>query len=101
MTAPAVILLHPDDNVLVCCRQVTTGEYVAYEGGMVQVRADVALGHKLARSPLLAGDQIRKYGMSIGTATQAIASGDWVHLHNMKSNYIEAHTRASAAGKQP
>lgn len=96
MTTPAVILLHPDDNVLVCCRQVVQGESAAYVGGSVEVRADVALGHKIARVALRPGDLVRRYGMPIGSATQPIAAGDWVHLHNMKSNYIDAHTRAQS-----
>ena len=96
MTTPAVILLHPDDNVLVCCRQVAKGEQAAFVGGSVEARADVALAHKIARVALRPGDQIVRYGMPIGSATQPIAAGEWVHLHNMKSNYIDAHTRAQA-----
>jgi len=96
MTTPAVILLHPDDNVLVCCRPVKQGEQAAFVGGVVEVRADVALGHKIARVALHPGDQILRYGMPIGSATQPIAAGEWVHLHNMKSNYIDAHTRAQS-----
>jgi (2R)-sulfolactate sulfo-lyase subunit alpha len=36
-----------------------------------------------------------KYGMSIGSSTLEIQPGDWVHLHNMKSDYIPSHTRDS------
>ena len=32
---------------------------------------------------------------AIGAATADIEAGDWVHLHNMKSNYISSHTRSS------
>jgi hypothetical protein len=32
--------------------------------------------------------------MPIGSATADIERGDWVHLHNMQSNYFSTHTRA-------
>ena len=49
--------------------------------------ADLPLGHKLARRPIAAGEKIVKYGAPIGTATEAIAIGTPVHVHNVKSDY--------------
>jgi hypothetical protein len=96
MTAPAAVLLNPKDNVVVCCRNVEHGERVVVEGGITfTVSQDVAIGHKLACRDLDAGDKIIKYGASIGSATAAVKTGEWVHLHNMKSDYIDAHTRAT------
>jgi D-threo-aldose 1-dehydrogenase len=95
---PAVILLHPDDNVVVCCRPVIAGERIQIaEGEEVVVREGVDLGHKLARWTLPAGVKVIKYGAPIGSMTLAAAAGGWVHLHNMKSDYIGVHTRASGA----
>ena len=88
-----LILLHPDDNVLVCCRDVRAGESVATDDGAVTVASDVELGHKLARVALQPGDKVVKYGTGIGSMTEAAAPGEWVHMHNMKSDYISAHTR--------
>lgn len=97
--APAVILLHPDDNVLVCCRAVSQGERLRIgDGEEIEARSDVELGHKLARRGLSAGDKVVKYGMPIGSTTAAVAAGEWIHLHNMKSDYIGAHTRTEQAG---
>jgi hypothetical protein len=95
LAAPA-ILLHPDDNVLVCCRAVRAGEqFNIGENETVRVLDDIELGHKLARRALSEGDKVIKYGAPIGSMTAAVPAGRWVHLHNMKSDYISAHTRAA------
>jgi L-fuconolactonase len=97
-TIPAAlaILLHPDDNVLVCCRAVRAGErFLINENEEIQVLQDTDLGHKLARRVLSAGEKVIKYGAPIGSMTAAVSAGEWIHLHNMKSDYISAHTRAA------
>ena len=98
MTTP-VILLHPDDNVLVCCRTLRAGEVLPVEQLEVVIAQDVELGHKVARFDLRPGDKVIKYGAPIGSMTQAAATGAWVHMHNMKSDYIAAHTRAASGGE--
>jgi altronate dehydratase small subunit len=45
----------------------------------------IPLGHKVARRALAAGHRILKYGAAIGEATQAIAAGAHVHVHNLRS----------------
>lgn len=65
------------------------------DGETVVARADVALGHKIARRLIPRGERVVKYGMPIGSSTAQIQPGDWVHLHNMKSDYIPSHTRDS------
>lgn len=96
MSGPAVIKLHPDDNVVVCCRAIVVGESVALDGAIVAAAEAVTLGHKLAWRPIAAGERIVKYGMPIGSAMVPIARGEWVHMHNMKSDYIAAHGRDAA-----
>lgn len=49
----------------------------------------VKLGHKVALRAIAAGESIVKFGVSIGVARQAIAPGEWVHLHNCASRYDE------------
>jgi D-threo-aldose 1-dehydrogenase len=98
VTPPKLILLHPDDNVLVCIAPIAAGERVAV--GDLELRAVEAIevGHKLARRPISPGEGILKYGAPIGSATRAIATGEWVHVHNMKSDYIPTHDRQTVAG---
>ncbi|MBM0106867.1 amidohydrolase family protein [Steroidobacter sp. S1-65] len=91
----AAILLHPADNVVVCCRPVAAGERIRIgEQEHLVVLDPAELGHKIARRALQVGTKVIKYGASIGSATAAVAAGGWVHLHNMKSDYISPHTRA-------
>ena len=92
----AVILLHADDNVVVCRRSVMTGERITIQGSEeVTAQTNVDIGHKLARIALPASAKVIKHGASIGSMTKPAEAGEWVHLHNMKSDYIDAHTRAA------
>jgi hypothetical protein len=100
MNSP-VILLHADDNVVVCRRAVVKGEQIFVDSGASFVaRSNVEIGHKLARVALPRLTKVIKYGAAIGSMTEAAEPGDWVHLHNMKSDYISAHTR-SVTGDEP
>lgn len=45
----------------------------------------VPLGHKIALLEIKSGDTILKYGNDVGRAVAAIAKGNHVHVHNMKT----------------
>ena len=51
----------------------------------VEVRHAIPLGHKVALRPIAAGEDVVEYGGVIGQATRAIAAGEHVHVHNLKS----------------
>ncbi|MEH3121443.1 MAG: aldo/keto reductase [Sphingomonas phyllosphaerae] len=90
-----LILLHPDDNVMICVAPIAVGDLLPVSGGTIPAREGVTVGHKIARYPLSAGDKVIKYGAPIGSMTDAAAAGQWVHMHNMKSDYIASHTRST------
>nr|WP_176400244.1 UxaA family hydrolase [Sphingobium sp. Z007] len=90
-----LILLHPDDNVLICVRSIEAGDILPVSGGTIPAREGIAIGHKIARASLSAGDKVIKYGAPIGSMTADATAGDWVHMHNMKSDYISSHTRTA------
>lgn len=50
---------------------------------------EVPVGHKIAVRDIKAEEDILKYGVVIGRATQDIEKGSWVHLHVMRSIYDE------------
>ncbi|MFH0964730.1 MAG: UxaA family hydrolase [Planctomycetota bacterium] len=52
----------------------------------VRARTAIRPGHKIALRGIAKGEQVMKYGQSIGTATKSILKGDWVHVHNVESN---------------
>lgn len=89
-----VILLHPDDNILVCVKHISVGDVLALDGGLITSAIAIDVGHKIARVPLNAGDKVYRYGAPIGSMTEAVAKGAHVHMHNMKSDYIPSHTRS-------
>jgi hypothetical protein len=82
-----LLLLHPDDNVLVARAPIAAGEPIQIGNNGVTLARAMPLGHKLARRPIAAGEKVRKYGAPIGTATHAIAVGEHVHVHNLASDY--------------
>ena len=89
----SLILLHPDDNVLVVIAAIAAGDLLTVDGIGVVAGSALPVGHKVARVALTAGDKVHKYGASIGSMTSAARAGDHIHLHNMKSDYIASHTR--------
>jgi altronate dehydratase small subunit len=86
-TDSRLLLLAREDNVLVAKTRIRAGETVDIGGTVVVMPADVPIGHKLAREAISAGAKIMKYGAPIGSATAAIARGELVHVHNVKSDY--------------
>lgn len=93
-------MLHPDDNILVTASSLPAGAAVAIDGAVCSVREALAVGHKVARRAMAAGEKIFKYGAPIGSLTQPVEAGDWVHMHNMQSDYLASHTRQSAKQRQ-
>ncbi|ASG24240.1 UxaA family hydrolase [Nitrospirillum viridazoti] len=95
-----LILLHPDDNVLVVRAAIRAGDALDIDGARVTATQDVTVGHKLARRALAAGDKVLKYGAPIGSMTATVDVGGHVHMHNMKSDYIASHTRQVVGGSE-
>jgi hypothetical protein len=95
-TDPRLLLLSPGDSVLVLRERIEAGETVMVEGLAVTVPEALALGHKIARVDLAEGEQVLKYGAPIGRASRAIAKGDHVHTHNLRSDYTPTHQRGGA-----
>ena len=80
---PDVIHLHPRDNVCVAARNLERGESVTAGERRLELAEPVRQGHKIALAAIGEGDVVRKWGEMIGYATCPIASGQWVHSHNM------------------
>ncbi len=87
-TDSRLILLSPDDNVMVITATLQAGETIMLNGTPVTLPMQLPLGHKLAAHRIAPGEKVVKYGVSIGSATQPIALGAWVHTHNLKSDYL-------------
>ncbi len=85
---PAVLLLAPEDNCLIACRDLLAGETVNIGGCPMVLPEAIPSAFKLARLPLKVGDKVVRYGALIGSVTQPIACGALIHLHNLQSDYL-------------
>lgn len=81
----AVLQLHPDDPVALARQELSAGTELDGGGRHVTVREAIPRGHKLALADLAAGATVHKYGHPIGVTTRAIAAGEHVHEHNLRS----------------
>ena len=98
MTEPAVIRIHPADDVVIARRQLVGGLRLDTEG--ITVTGLIPPGHKVAVRAIAQGDPVRRYNQIIGTATQPIAAGAHVHSHNLAFSHF-ARDYAAGTGATP
>ena len=87
-----VLLLAPGDNIAVATTELAAGRELEVAGRSIVLKAGVDVGHKFAVQPIPSGTHIVKYGAPIGVATRDIAAGEYVHTHNMASDYLPTYT---------
>lgn len=79
------------DNVVTVVAECMAHDEITVKlpGGEATYRCNqnIPFGHKMAISDLKKGDRVIKYGEPIGTASQDIKTGDWVHIHNVLDEY--------------
>ncbi len=83
--APAVLRVHPEDSVAVALRPVSGGERLPIGNDELVAAQDIPQGHKIALRPHGPGDAVMRYGHPIGRAETAIAPGEHVHSHNLRT----------------
>ena len=83
------IKINPKDNVAVALCPLEVGREIRLGDTELTLRDNIAQGHKFAMEEIKAGNSVRKYGSVIGTATEDIPAGSWVHLHNVRTNLAE------------
>ena len=86
MTMPLLSRIQECDNVAVALAPLSAGVPVEIEGLRLTPTREIPRGHKLALRAITSGEDVIKYGYPIGHATEPIAAGDWVHVHNVKTN---------------
>lgn len=84
--------IHELDNVATLLADVAE-EDIHILGGYVDHAVhcsdSVKLGHKVAIADIAMNSQVIKHGVVIGIASQPIRTGQWVHLHNCRSQLDE------------
>jgi len=85
-------VLHAKDNVATALDDLEPGPVALFgesqKKEVVCVEA-VKFGHKVALADLDPGDEVLKNQVVIAKAYQAIQAGQWVHLHNIESQFDE------------
>lgn len=88
-TAQDALVLHMRDNVATALRDLDAGHGVQTPAigaaTLVLLREPIAMCHKFALRAIAPGAVVIKYGEAIGRASVAIAAGEHVHTHNLRS----------------
>jgi len=82
----AVLVMTEADTVGTAIEDLEAGRRFEYGGREITLAEEVPFGHKVALEPIEQGGTILKYGESIGTASEPVEPGEWVHTHNCESN---------------
>lgn len=94
---PAVLIIHPRDNVAVALQDLSPGAAVNVRIGgrarRIGILDSIPANHKLALARIQRGAAVLKYGEPIGQATTAILPGSHVHIHNVRSRRIRPRRR--------
>ena len=78
------IIADPKDNVATARVKIKADTVLMIDGGnTITIRELIPFGHKVALNDVNKGEGIIKYGHRIGIATQNIAVGELVHVHNL------------------
>ena len=96
-THPRLLRLDAEDNVAAATRTIEAGESITLDGRPVTVPVRVPTGHKVALVPIAAGQKVIKYGAPIGSATRDVRPGEYVHTHNLASDYLPTYTLDGAS----
>lgn len=87
-TDPRLLVLASGDNIAVARQEIAAGTRLLVAGQSVVLQRALGFGHKIAVRAIAKGEKIVKYGAPIGSATMDIAPGDYVHNHNVASDYL-------------
>lgn len=88
-----------DDNVAVALTDLRAGERICCGDADIVVRDEIPRGHKVALCRVAEGEQVIKYGCSIGYASCDILPGGHVHTHNLRTGLSEKGTYVYRPGK--
>ncbi len=87
-----VLYLAAGDNVAVATAELPAGTEIEVAGTRVKLLSNVEIGHKFAVRAINSGEHVVKYGAPIGSASRQISPGEYVHIHNLSSDYLPSYT---------
>jgi len=83
------IIMNPNDNCATVLKEIPKDARLHIKEISILINQNIPLGHKIALKDIKKGDLVKKYGHSIGIATEDINKGDWIHTHNLTSQYLK------------
>lgn len=96
ITPARAIRLQPSDTVAVLIQKARAGESVMVSGPghtlSVTATRDIPCYHKIALADCQPDQALIRNAIRIGVAIAPIKAGDWVHIHNLKSAYVQQPT---------
>ena len=85
-----IVVLAEGDNVGVAVKEIGSGDSARSATGQnVGAAEAIPLGHKIALRPIAKDEKIVRFGVPVGIATANIPAGRLVHVHNVKSQYLD------------
>lgn len=79
------IKIHPADKVAVALTPLPAGTVVSIDNKGITLLEDIPQGHKFALQDLTGNEPVIKYGYPIGITKSPVKTGEWIHVHNMKT----------------
>ncbi len=83
------IIMNPDDNCATALEDISKGSQLQIREISIFINQNILLGHKIALTDIKNGGLVKKYGQAIGVVTEDIKKGDWIHTHNLTSQYLK------------
>ena len=83
------IIMNPNDNCATVLEDIQKDARLYIKEISILINQNIPLGHKIALADIRKGDLVKKYGQTIGFATEDIKKGDWIHTHNLTSQYLK------------
>lgn len=85
MSTP-LLRIHPSDNVAVALEPLEASRGLDLQNLSFTTSGPIPQGHKVALTSLAPGQDVIKFGNTIGHTTVSVSPGDWIHTHNLKTN---------------
>lgn len=85
------IIMHEKDNCATSLIDLSQNEEIKINNKTIKLINPIPVGHKFALKVINKGENVIKYGEIIGVTTKDINLGEWIHIHNIKSYYLEVY----------
>jgi altronate hydrolase len=97
----SVLKLDQRDNVLVALTPLHKGQQIGFSGETYTLLSDIPAKHKFVIRDVQPGDEIRMYGLLVGTATQQIRRGDLLSTRNIRHAAADFHATSETGHWTP